>query len=307
MKIHNAFRIGLVGTLGVGVGLLILMSIASLSTIIAYIGAALFLALGLDPAISWLERRGLPRWSAILIVMTAVGLVVAALVLAVVPIVVDQVSQLVDEIPGIVARVNSQDWIESLQEQFPQVQVDEISRQVTTSVNEFVTNPEKLSELAGGVIWSLNTVHTSETLARQIQEDTKSVLGKDAHEAEEATQLVERIEHTTREFFKAATVAELSKMVRHPERVMPLMAEYYATHRIVPQRIIRTDVLQPLTLGDRLCREYAIAVDARQTGFDLLRGFRLLRHRAQGPVVRCAGIVAVRPMPCQRRDSHRFA
>ena len=152
MKIQNAFRIGLIGTLGVGVGLLILMSIASLSTIIAYIGAALFLALGLDPAISWLERRGLPRWSAILIVMTAVGLVVAALVLAVVPIVVDQVSQLVDEIPFIVARVNSQDWIESLQEQFPQVQVDEISRQITTAVNEFVTNPEKLSELAGGVL-----------------------------------------------------------------------------------------------------------------------------------------------------------
>ncbi|MFE6255696.1 AI-2E family transporter [Agromyces sp. NPDC057865] len=152
MKIQNAFRIGLIGTLGVGVGLLILMSIASLSTIIAYIGAALFLALGLDPAISWLERRGLPRWSAILIVMTAVGLVVAALVLAVVPIVVDQVSQLVDEIPFIVARVNSQDWIESLQEQFPQVQVDELSRQITTAVNEFVTNPEKPSELAGGVL-----------------------------------------------------------------------------------------------------------------------------------------------------------
>ena len=105
MKIQNAFRIGLVGTLGVGVGLLILISIASLSTIITYIGAALFLALGLDPAISWLERRGLPRWAAILIVMTGVGLLVAALVLAVVPIIVDQVSQLVEEIPRIVERV----------------------------------------------------------------------------------------------------------------------------------------------------------------------------------------------------------
>jgi predicted PurR-regulated permease PerM len=152
MKIQNAFRIGLIGTLGVGVGLLILMSIASLSTIIAYIGAALFLALGLDPAISWLERRGLPRWAAILIVMTAVGLVVAALVLAVVPIIVDQVSQLVDQVPFIVARVNSQDWLEGLQEQFPQVPVDEISQQVTTAITEFVTNPEKLSELAGGVL-----------------------------------------------------------------------------------------------------------------------------------------------------------
>ena len=152
MKIQNAFRIGLVGTLGVGVGLLILTSIATLSTIIAYIGAALFLALGLDPAISWLERRGLPRWAAILIVMTGVGLLVAALVLAVVPIIVDQVSQLVEEIPRIVERVSSQEWIETLKEQFPHVKVQEIIEQVTTGLTDFFTNPDKLSELAGGVL-----------------------------------------------------------------------------------------------------------------------------------------------------------
>lgn len=152
MKIQNAFRIGLVGTLGVGVGLLILTSIVTLSTIITYIGAALFLALGLDPAMSWLERRGLPRWAAILIVMTGVGFLVAALVLAVVPIIVDQVSQLVEEIPRIVERVNSQDWIENIKDQFPQVPIDEINVQVTTGLTDFFTNPDKLSELAGGVL-----------------------------------------------------------------------------------------------------------------------------------------------------------
>jgi predicted PurR-regulated permease PerM len=152
MKIQNAFRIGLVGTLGVGVGLLILASIASLSTIITYIGAALFLALGLDPAISWLERRGLPRWAAIIIVMTGVGLLVAALVLAVVPIIVDQVSQLVEEIPRIVERVSSQEWLESLEEQFPQFQVQEISTQIQNGLTDFFTNPDRLSELAGGVL-----------------------------------------------------------------------------------------------------------------------------------------------------------
>ncbi|RXZ70492.1 AI-2E family transporter [Agromyces albus] len=152
MKIQNAFRIGLVGTLGVGLGLLILTSLATLSTIITYIGAALFLALGLDPAMSWLERRGLPRWAAIIIVMTGVGLLVAALVLAVVPIIVDQVSQLVDELPRIVARVNSEDWIEALKEQFPQVPIDEINAQITSGLTDFFTNPDKLSELAGGVL-----------------------------------------------------------------------------------------------------------------------------------------------------------
>lgn len=152
MKILNAFRIGLVGTLGVGVGLFILASIVSLSTIITYIGAALFLALGLDPAISWLERRGLPRWAAILIVMSGVGIIVAALVLAVVPIIVEQIGDLVEEIPRIIERVNSQDWLAVLQEQFPQLQVEEINQQVTAALTDFFTNPDKLSELAGGVL-----------------------------------------------------------------------------------------------------------------------------------------------------------
>lgn len=152
MKIQNAFRVGLVGTLGVGLGLLIIDSIAILSTIIAYIGAALFLALGLDPAISWLERRGLPRWAAIVIVMTGVGLLVAALVLAVVPTIVDQVSQLVEEIPAVIEQVSSFDWVESLEEQFPQLAIRDLQEQVTAAITDFLTNPEKLSELAGGVL-----------------------------------------------------------------------------------------------------------------------------------------------------------
>ncbi|ANJ26757.1 AI-2E family transporter [Agromyces aureus] len=152
MKIQNAFRIGLAGTLGVGVGVVILASIASLSTVLTYVGAALFLALGLEPAIGWLERRGLPRWASILIVMTGVGLLVAALALAVVPIVIDQVGQLVEEIPAIAIRVQSTDWVEELSQQFPQVPIDDITRQVTASITDFFTNPEKLSELAGGVL-----------------------------------------------------------------------------------------------------------------------------------------------------------
>ena len=151
MKIQNAFRVALTGTLGVGVGLLILSSISSLSTILTYIGAALFLALGLEPAVGALERRGLPRWAAILVVITGVAALAAALVLAVVPIIVDQVTQLVEEIPNIVEQVNSVDWIERLQEQFPLLAIDEISAQVSAGLTDFFTNPDQLSELLGGV------------------------------------------------------------------------------------------------------------------------------------------------------------
>lgn len=105
--------------------------------------------------------------------------------------------------------------------------------------------------LTGGVIWSLLTVRKADKLARQIAVETESVLGKDADEEQQATDLIERIEATTREFFKAATVGELAKNVRHRDRVEPLMAGYYSNHRLIPQRVMRTDMLQPLTLGGR--------------------------------------------------------
>ena len=59
MKIQNAFRLGLFGGLGVLVAVAIGGGIQVLGPIITYVGAALFLALGIDPAVSWLERRNL--------------------------------------------------------------------------------------------------------------------------------------------------------------------------------------------------------------------------------------------------------
>lgn len=151
MRIQNAFRLALVGTLGVGAGLLILSAVASLSTILTYVGAALFLALGLEPAVSGLERRGLPRWAAILLVVLGVATLVAALLLAVIPIIVEQVGELIALVPVIISQLNRVDWIEWLQEQFPLLRIDEISEQAGAALTDFFTNPDKLSELLGGV------------------------------------------------------------------------------------------------------------------------------------------------------------
>jgi predicted PurR-regulated permease PerM len=87
MKIQNAFRVGLIGTLGVGLGYLILSSIVSLAEILTYVGAALFLALGIEPIILFFERRHFKRWLALLTVLVALLVLVAAIVFAVVPVV----------------------------------------------------------------------------------------------------------------------------------------------------------------------------------------------------------------------------
>ena len=95
MKIHNPFRVAFVATLGVGLGLLLIGSIQTLSTILLYVGTALFLSLGLDPIVGWLERRRLKRWAAVLITILAVLAVFAGIVLIVMPVIIGQIAQLV--------------------------------------------------------------------------------------------------------------------------------------------------------------------------------------------------------------------
>ncbi len=121
MKIQNAFRFGLIGTLGVGLGLLILMSIVTLSTILTYIGAALFIALGIEPLILFLERRQFPRWAALVTVLVIIIGVFTGLIWAIVPIAVGQATQLVQGIVTWVQKGDAQKWFEQLQHQFPTI------------------------------------------------------------------------------------------------------------------------------------------------------------------------------------------
>jgi predicted PurR-regulated permease PerM len=140
VKIQNAFRFGLIGTLGVGLGLLIISSVITLQTIITYVGAALFLSLGLDPAVSWLERHRFPRWSAILTVLVAVLGVLTGVIFAIVPIIVDQVAKLSERVPELVESVNSATFVNDLQKQFPGFDIPKITESVTDFVGKNVTN-----------------------------------------------------------------------------------------------------------------------------------------------------------------------
>jgi predicted PurR-regulated permease PerM len=131
VKIRNAFQLGLVGSLGVGLGILIIDSINSLATILTYVGAALFIALGLDPIVTWLERRRFPRWAAIVTVLVAVLGSVAGILGLVVPIIVDQASQFFARVPDLVATIESQEWIDGLNDQFGAANVDGVLSYLT--------------------------------------------------------------------------------------------------------------------------------------------------------------------------------
>ncbi|MBO9578271.1 MAG: AI-2E family transporter [Microbacteriaceae bacterium] len=132
MKLLNPFRTGLFAGLGVLVAILIGGAFTSIQTIITYVGAALFLALGLDPIITWLETRKLPRWSAILIVLVAFAGVIVGFVFAIIPVIVDQVTSAIADFPDLVQRVRYGDIGDWINATFPWLQADTIFEQIET-------------------------------------------------------------------------------------------------------------------------------------------------------------------------------
>jgi predicted PurR-regulated permease PerM len=146
VKIQNAFRLGLFGGLGVLVAIVIGAGISTLATILTYVGAALFLALGIDPAVSFLQRHRFPRWTAILTVLVAILAVFAGLVLAVIPVIIDQVNTLIKSVPDVVNSITNdnaiQKWWDST---FSFIPFDT----AVTNVQDFFT--KNIGTITGGV------------------------------------------------------------------------------------------------------------------------------------------------------------
>jgi predicted PurR-regulated permease PerM len=96
---RSPFYVGLVGALGVACAVAVAWAVFVAGQILVLLGLAFFIAVGLEPAVRWFYRRGLPRWLAVSIVLLAtLGTVVGFLALAV-PVVVSQASVLANELP----------------------------------------------------------------------------------------------------------------------------------------------------------------------------------------------------------------
>lgn len=147
MKIQNAFRIGLFGGLGVLVAIAIGAALGSLATIITYIGAALFIALGLDPLVSFLERHRFPRWAAILTVLTGVLGAATGLVFALIPVIVEQVERLVEQVQELIMLAQTDDLANWAQGVFPALDVPLIFGEVSKFIEDV-----DFFELGGGVL-----------------------------------------------------------------------------------------------------------------------------------------------------------
>lgn len=146
-RISNPFQVGLLGGLGVMTALVIGTAVATLANIITYVAAAIFIALGLDPFVRWLEQRGLGRPIAVLIVVASVIATLAIIVWTALPTLLDQVTEFLSNTPDVLESLTSLSWFQSIDEQFGGAATEAL-----TQVGAYVSNSSNWAVMLGGVV-----------------------------------------------------------------------------------------------------------------------------------------------------------
>ena len=87
----------------------VLIALWSVINIVILVLISLVLAIGLDPAVRWIERRGRSRGRAVTMIFLGALAVVILFASLVIPPLVTQVGELADDIPGYAARLSQRD------------------------------------------------------------------------------------------------------------------------------------------------------------------------------------------------------
>jgi predicted PurR-regulated permease PerM len=95
----SPFIVGLTASAGVAVTYAAVRILGSASAVLVLLGAALFFALGLEPAVSWLAGRRVPRWAGVTLVVVLVFVVFAGAVAAAIPPLISEARQFIDQAP----------------------------------------------------------------------------------------------------------------------------------------------------------------------------------------------------------------
>jgi putative heme transporter len=155
MKLSNAFQLGLFGGLGVLVAILLGGAVATLASVITYIFAAIFLALGLDPLVRLLEKRKLPRAAAVSIVIFALISFIAVLIWTVVPTLLQETAKFVESVPTLLTDLGSLDFVLKLDSQLGGALTNSLE-----SASAFIADSDNWPSLLGGVVQFGITVFT---------------------------------------------------------------------------------------------------------------------------------------------------
>jgi len=139
---RSPFVIGFFGGLGLLVAWFLYGLFLMVGPVLLLIVVAMFLAVGLNPAVEFFMRRGLKRSWAVVVVITVVVIAIALFLLAIVPVVTDQVANLTASAPG---------WFDQLQHSRTVERLDQ-KYGVVEKLKSYVTGGSLGQQVFGGVL-----------------------------------------------------------------------------------------------------------------------------------------------------------
>lgn len=139
---HSPFYIGFFGALGALFGIMLIDALTATRGVLVLIVVSFFLAVGLDPLVRLLVRRGLRRGAAVAIVALGLLGAIALFVISLVPVVSDQIQALIDNVPA---------WIEDARQNKTLLELDD-KYDVFDRVESTLTSGDLANQVFGGAL-----------------------------------------------------------------------------------------------------------------------------------------------------------
>jgi predicted PurR-regulated permease PerM len=146
MSAQHPLYLGFMGTVGVGLALLVYWIGSNTTQLLLWIVAALFIALGLDPVVRWLENRKIPRPAGILVAVAVLVTAVTGFFATLIPTIVEQVTEIVQQAPIWIRDFIDSEFFRSLDDQFG------VRDRISEELEKFINDPAAMSGIFGGVL-----------------------------------------------------------------------------------------------------------------------------------------------------------
>ncbi len=114
----SPFQWGFFGGLGVLLAYISFLVLDTIRDTLVLIAIATLLAIGLDPLVSQVTRRGLRRGAGVAVVFLGLLLVIAAAVYAIIPPIVNEVGSFVASVPQLIGELQSNETVQNLDQRF---------------------------------------------------------------------------------------------------------------------------------------------------------------------------------------------
>ncbi len=137
----SPFYIGFVGGLGVITAIALSRLVESAQSILVLIVVSMFLAVGLNPLVEWLVRRGLRRTLAVALVAVGVVLAFAGFIAAIARPLAEQTSRFIDQLPIYLTQLLANPQIRSLNAEY----------HIIENAQRFITSGDLVKQAFGGI------------------------------------------------------------------------------------------------------------------------------------------------------------